>query len=194
MPKRPLTLDVLVQPVPQPRPLSDQGLMRDLHLVVIAAEQPCIDKSLHEIVVCRIEHQPLAGDPGPGRLSVLTWHHQAEQQGPQLAALPLIQSRVEMFGGLGDCVANTPGQPVALDGQRRAFPVLPGLAQYVREHRQGPRFAFDLPDQQVDKSRLEPKAGMTGWSFDGRAQIVFAHRSQQVEAAVQKTCERRIAR
>ena len=70
----------------------------------------------------------------------------------------------------------------------------PGLAQAVREQRQGGRLALDLAQQQVHQPGLDDQPGLAGRSLDRGPEVVLAHRAEQVEAALDEAAERRVRR
>ena len=190
----PLPLDVLVQPSAQSGPFTGQRLVRDLHVALVAAEQPRVHELFDEPVVCLVQRQLAARDAGADRPAVVAGGHQAEQHVAQVSPLALVEPDVETLGGLRHGVLDPAGAPVALDRERGSLTPFPGLPEGVREQRQRAGLAVDVADQQVDQARLEAEAGVPRRPLDGRPQVLLAHGAGQVQAAFEQPGELRVRR
>ncbi len=59
----------------------------------------------------------------------------------------------------------------------------------MRQQRQRPGLALDLPYQQIDQAGLQQQPDLAGRTLDCGAEVAFAHRAQQVQAGLDETGE-----
>ncbi len=190
----PLALDVLLEPVRQPRPGPGQRLVGDLDRLPVRGDQPGSHQPLHDVLPLRVGEQQPARHPGAHRVALVTGGHQAQQHLSEQLPLPGRQRFVQLLGRLRDAAADAAGRLVAGDRQGAALPALPGPAQCMREQRQRTRLALHLPNQQIHQARLEQQAGRFRRPGDRGAQPGLVHRSQQVQAALDQPGDLRVLR
>ena len=73
------------------------------------------------------------------------------------------------------------------DGQAAALALTPELQQRVLQERQGPGLALHMLDEEVGQARLQGAAGECRGVLDGQAQLVLAHRPDQLLAVRQRS-------
>ena len=137
VPEDPLPVDVVVEPAAQPRPHPHQRLVGDLDRVPVDAHQAGVDELLDQVSMLVVGSDLRAGHAGAHRVAVLGGHDQAQQESAEAIALGLVHRVVQALGGLGHGGPDPAGRPVAVDGQRRSLPALPGRPQHVRQHAAG---------------------------------------------------------
>ena len=139
------------------------------------------DEQLDEPFVFRVGGDGAAGDAAAHRFAFRGGRHQAQEQVAQQWLLCGGHLVVDLLGRLGDRAADPARVLVAGDGERAALAPLPRLVQRVRQQRQRPGLALDLPHQQIDQTRLQQQADLAGGTLDRGPQVALAHRAQQMQ-------------
>ena len=119
--QEPLASEVVVEPLPKPRPHPDERLVGDLHRIPVDADQAGVYQLLHQATMFLVDRHLVPRHPGPDRGAGFGGHDETQQQAAELGALDVIHGAVQQLRRLGHSVLDPPGRLVALEGQGRAL-------------------------------------------------------------------------
>ena len=176
-------LAVLVQPPPEPRPLTDERFVGELHGAFVHRHQPrpnqLVEEVVHHRCGFRARSQLPQGHPTTRVLRPLAGLGQPEERPPQEVLLGLGGVREELLGGLGDGTPYTSGIPVPVEGKSPSVPPGPRLHERMREQRQSAGLPGRIPKDELDQAGLAPKPLRLRRLLDGSLYLALGHRAEQ---------------
>src|SRR5262249_3467380 len=125
----PLSLEVVLQPVAQPRPGAYDGLVSELDHAVVAGHQPRADHQVDETVLLLCHDHLVTRYPATDRLAFGPRHDQPEHELAQQRALVLADLPVQLFGRLRNRATDAARRLVPADGQGAALVPEPCLSE-----------------------------------------------------------------
>ena len=174
------SLLILLQPPPQPRPLPQQGLVRDLDRSLAEGQQPVPrelgDHALRDGVALRIE---LVQRRPPARDGLAIRDDEAQQDAPDRVALDVGELLERGLGETGDRPLHAAGPLVGVHADPSAFARLPQLHERRRQQREAAGLLRDLLDERIDEGLFHPEAHTASRQLDRPPELVARHRSDE---------------
>jgi hypothetical protein len=175
------TLDVVLQPAPQPRPLAQQRLVGYLYGVLALGEQPLVGQG--------VQHRPdtlvtalgelVEGHPASDHCLALARPDQPQEDPTSGVLVVGVELLPGPFGQPSHRAVHPSGLLVGGQGQGAAVAVLPAFQQRTRQQGQPPGLGGDLVDHGLGQAWLQPQPGPAGGQLDRAAQLVGVHRADQ---------------
>ena len=184
---QPATLRVLLEPAAKARPLAQQRLVRDLHLVLADRDQALARQHVQDgSGVAELPDRHPRADAAVAR--------EPQHDPPCLLALAGVEPLIRGFGEPRDRAADAAAPLVGGQVQALAVALLPELEQGRGQQRQRAGLPLDVGDQRVGQLRLDHEPGVTSRQLDRPAQLVPAHRPDQHVVGAEHPRQLRIRR
>ena len=197
-PPLPQALSVLDDPVAQPGPGGEHGVVRELRAAGAHGDHPLVDEHGQDLVGVGVAGPVLGGHPQLGqrdrraaRRQVVAHVDKPEQQPPGEQPLRGGQALVGALRRLGQRVADPAARPVVGHGHRAAAAALPGGQHRVRQQRQRPglvrlplalaavRMRGQVGEDHVHEAVLHLRPRLPGGLDDRPAHLLGVHRAEQ---------------
>ena len=175
----PQTIAIVIQPTPQPRPMPDQRLMRDLHTIPVHGDQPRTRQPLQHLHDRRRLIQLTTPHPPLRVISPLPQRGQPQEQLMRHPPPILIQTRVHRIRGPRERMVDTASRLVRTQTQHRAPTPPPRLPQRMRHQRQRTRLPRRIRHQPRHQRRLHPAPHRLSRTRDRQPQLIGRHRTDQ---------------
>ena len=117
----PLTLDVIREPLFQPRPLACECFVRELHRLLIGREQPRVDQLIEDPCMGVVDRDPGALHPASYHRTVSGGLDETEEDVAQQPLAVRRERGEHLLRGLRDGTVDLTGCPIRLDGQNAAL-------------------------------------------------------------------------
>ena len=174
---QPPALRVLVQPRPQPRPLAQQRLVRDLDGAVGDRQQAAVGEPLRDLGELRLE--AVERDPPAHDGAVRTLVAQPQQEPARRRLGGRVEREERVLRQPGDRALDAAASRVGGEPQVPPVARAPQLEQRRREQRQGAWLVLDVAQQRVDQLGLDAQPDPLGGALDRAPQLLARHRAHQ---------------
>src|SRR5436305_4637191 len=177
---------ILLNPLLETIPIPDQCLMGQLDggaLLLIGRQQASFGETVENGFV-RFwvrRRRKLVDTPAPlGCPSLLVDLDQAQKDLSAGFALRVVEAREDLFGVLLQGAGHAAGRVITLDREPPAtLAALPERKESMLEQRQRSRLRFNLVQQEIGKPPFELTTRGVGRTFDGAAQFIAGHRTDE---------------
>ncbi len=191
-----------LDPFPQPSPLPQERLVRDLHGggaglgVAVECEQAMLAEGvnhilhvLHRLWIARGRRQCGTKDASPGGLDSFAQRDQPQKQLSRHLLARRAQPGVQRFGAAGQRARHPADGLVGFSRQQSPFAPLEQLGQGILEHRQRARLLAHVRHDGGDQPRLQLGPGLLRRFSDRLRQVLRGERHDDLGSLAHQAAE-----